>query len=415
MSSLDVEAAAGGLDRCPFRRAGVRPVLHTSSCSMLLGWAWPRQHAPLTGTLSLKQDAGASRRMLVAGRIRRGYRRINEDRAIVSALFAALGSALVAGTFPELLKLIPGKTATLTVILIVGFLILATSWLNLHGRTGVGVAVFLQPTPTSGWSDTRLIEHSSAARSRHISFFYVNVDELHPGLTSDARAGLTQRAIEARLKEEEAKNSSHISFYLACGLANAFRLGQRIFKAQGAQLRVFEFQEISVHQVSSSGPNLTLPPLVLEGTPSGPQATQASYQLASIMRRDTVSLHPAGGQSPNRHALILNITNIPNMIAEAQEAAQGTQGQNGRYAVGAHDICSSALVYQCMAPTFPDDRSAYNELLKDIVQYWDFYLSTQASTHGSAPEGRLFISAPSSLAFSLGALLPTSTSVVDYI
>jgi hypothetical protein len=322
----------------------------------------------------------------------------------------------VAGTFPEILKLIPGKTKTLTVILIIGFLILAASWINLHGRAGVGVAVFLQPTPTSGWSDARLIEHSSATKSRHVSFFYVNVDELHPGLTANARADLTQRAIEARLKEEEAKNSSHISFYLTCSLANAFRLGQRIFNStQGAQLRVFEFKEITVHQVSSSGPNFPLPPLVLEGTPSGPQTSQGSYQLAAIVRRDTVSLSPVGGQNINRHALILNITNNPSMVAEAQEAAQGTQGPHGRYVVGPQDLCSSALVYQCTAPVFPGDRSAYNELLKDIVQYWSFYLSTQASTYSSTPEGRLFISAPSSLAFSLGALLPASTTVVDYI
>ncbi|MER5257520.1 hypothetical protein [Streptomyces sp. NPDC002855] len=352
----------------------------------------------------------------MAGRIRRSYRRVNEDRALLSALFAALGAALVAGTFPELLKLVPGNTKMLAAIMFAGFLILAASWVNLHGRTGVGVAVFLQPTPTSGWSDARLIQHSSAAKNRHISFFYVNVDELHPGLTSDARANLTQRAIEARLKEEEAKNSSHISFYLSCGLANAFRLGQRIFNSiQGAQLRVFEFKEISVHQVSSSGPNAPLPPLVLEGTPSGPKTSAGSYHLTPIIRRDTVSLAPIGGQTVNRHALILNITNNPSMVAEAKDAAQGTQGPQGRYSVGSGDLCSSALIYQCTAAAFPEDRSAYNELLKDIVQYWNFYLSTQASVHGSSPEGRLFISAPSSLAFSLGALLRSPTLVVDYI
>ncbi|MGW1887653.1 hypothetical protein [Streptomyces sp. NPDC001970] len=279
------------------------------------------------------------------------------------------------------------------------------------------MAVFLQPTPTSGWSDARLLEHSSAARSRHINYFYVNVDELQPGLTADARASLTQRVIEARLKEEEAKNSSHIAFYLACSLANAFRLGQQVFNStQGAQLRIFEFKEISVHQVSSSGHNTPLPPLVLEGTPGGPQTTQGSYQLASIIRRDPpIHLSPTSNQLANRHALILNIANQPNMVREATEAAQGTQGSQGRYVVGANDVCRTALVYQCSTPRFPDDRSAYNELLKVIVQDWDLYLSTQASTYGSISEGRLFISAPSSLAFSLGALLPTSTSVIEYI
>ncbi|MFD5902002.1 hypothetical protein ACFWHG_10905 [Streptomyces microflavus] len=352
----------------------------------------------------------------MAGRIRRSYRRVNEDRAILSALFAALGAALVAGTLPDLLKLIPGKNATLAGILVIGFMVLAASWINLHGRTGVGVAVFLQPTPTSGWSDSRLTELSSSAKGRHINFFYVNVDELHPGLTAGRRASLTERVIEARLKEEESRNSSHISFYLTCGLANAFRLGQQVFNStQGTQLRVFEFKEISVHQVSNAGPNTPLPPLVLHGTPLGPQATEASYQLTPIMRRDMVTLNPVGGQSPNRHALILNITNNPTMIDEAKRAARGVQGPQGRYTVSANDVCSSALIYHCTASSFPNDESAYNELLKDIVQHWSFYLSSQASSHGSPPEGRLFVSAPTSLAFSLGALLPTTTSVVEYI
>ncbi|MFF6993000.1 hypothetical protein [Streptomyces sp. NPDC010273] len=352
----------------------------------------------------------------MAGRIRRSYRRINEDRAILSALFAALGSALVAGTFPEILKLIPGKTRTLWIIMIVGFLVLVASWVNLHGRTGVGVAVFLQPAPNSGWSDTRLVQHSSTTRGHHVSFFYVNVDELHPGLTGDARADLTQRAIEARLKEEEPKNSSHVSFYLTCGLANAFRLGQSIFSSnQGAGLRILEFKDISVHQVATSGPNSPLPPLTLEGTPSGPQTNQSGYQLTPIVSRNSILLTPASGQNPNRHALILNVTNNLAMVTEAKDAAEGTQGPNGRYAVGPQDLCSSALIYQCTAPTFPNDKSAYNELLKGIVQDWSFYLSTKATSYGSAPQGRLFISGPTSLAFSLGALISDITKVVEYV
>ncbi|MFD7897195.1 hypothetical protein [Streptomyces sp. NPDC059743] len=321
----------------------------------------------------------------------------------------------MAGTFPELLKLIPGKILMNSIGLIIGFVFIARSWLSLHGRTGVGVAIFLQPTPASGWSDARLFEHFLATRVCHISFFYVNVDELYPGLTGDARAELTQRVIEARLKEEGANRSDHISFYLTCGLANAFRLGQRLFAPQGVQLRLFEFREIHVHQVSGAGPSLPLPPLVLEGTLNGPQTTQESYQLSSTIRRDAVALFPIGGQNVNRHALIVNIANNPSMITEAQDAARGAQNHLGRYAVGPQDLCSSALVYQCMVPAFPNDRSAYNALLKDIVQYWSLYLSTQATVHGSTPEGRLFISAPSSLAFSLGTLLPTSTVVIDYI
>ncbi|MFF4882643.1 hypothetical protein ACFY2D_07440 [Streptomyces nigra] len=338
---------------------------------------------------------------------------MSEDRAVLAALIAALGSSLVAGTMPELLKLIPGKNKTLAILLAVGFAILAASWISLHGRTGVGVAVFLKPTPASTWSDSRLLRHAADAKNRHISFFYVNVDELHSGLTMDERAGLTQRVIEARLKEEDPKESSHISFYLTCSLANAYRLGQQTFNgAHGAQLRILEFKEISVHQVTNTGPHQPLPPLVLEGTPTGPQTTQSTYpQLAQMVRRTPTNLTTAT-PAVNRHALILNLTSNPMMIAEATAAASGTIP--GRYVVGPNDVCSSALVIESTVSPFPNDRSAYNELLKKIAQDWSLYLSTQAANHQSSPEGRLFIQAPSSLAFSLGALLPSSTKVVDY-
>ncbi|MFJ5179300.1 hypothetical protein ACIP68_36310 [Streptomyces griseoviridis] len=340
---------------------------------------------------------------------------MSEDRAILAALIAALGSSLVAGTMPELLKLIPGKNKTLAALLAVGVVILAFSWISLHGRTGVGVAVFLKPTPASTWSDSRLLRHAADAKGRHISFFYVNVDELHSGLNMDERANLTQRVIEARLKEEDPKGSSHISFYLTCSLANAYRLGQQTFNgAHGAQLRILEFKEISVHQVANAGPNQPLPPLLLELTPSGAQTTQSTYpQFAQTVRCTPTSLTTSTAPTVNRHALIINLTNNPAMIPAATAAASGVTA--GRYAIGVDDVCSSALVIESSVSPFPDDKSAYNELLKKITQDWSLYLSTQATNHPSPPEGRLFIQAPSSLAFSLGALLPPDTKVIDYI
>ncbi|NUP20851.1 MAG: hypothetical protein HOZ81_33205 [Streptomyces sp.] len=350
----------------------------------------------------------------MANRLSRSVRKVSEDRAILAALIAALGSSLVAGTMPELLKLIPGKNKTLAALLVIGFVILAASWISLHGRTGVGVAIFLKPTPSSTWSDSRLLRHAADARSRHISFFYVNVDELHSGLNMDERAGLTQRVIEARLKEEDPKGASHISFYLTCSLPNAYRLGQQTFNStHGAQLRILEFKEISVHQVSNVGPHQPLPPLLLEGTPAGPQITQSTYpQLAHMVRCTPTNLTASTAPTVNRYALIVNLTTNPTMISAATAAASGVAP--GRYTVGADDVCSSALVIESCVSPFPNDRSAYNELLKKITQDWALYLSTQATDPQSPPEGRLFIQAPSSLAFSLGALLPPDTKVIDY-
>ncbi|SCE35666.1 hypothetical protein GA0115240_154118 [Streptomyces sp. DvalAA-14] len=347
----------------------------------------------------------------MAGRIRRSYRRVNEDRAVLAALVAAIGTAIVASTLPDFLIMIPGGRRTEIFISVVGFLILAVSWISLHGRSGVGVAVFLQPEPTSGWSDARLLEYAAEAKGRHISFFYVNADELHPGPGVD-RKSLTQKVIEARLKEENPRKSSQISFYLTCGLGNSFHLGREIFNSmQGASLRVRDFQEIAVHQVSNSGAVGTLPPLQLVGTPAGPRTSEANYPLPASVRMQTVALNPG---HINRHALIVCISqNSASRAVDAQDAAQS--GTHARYQVTAHDVCSTALVIEC--PNFPNDHRAYNELLKRTLHTWAGHLSSMNASQGSIPEGRLFISAPTSLAFALGALLPSTprTQIIDYI
>lgn len=347
----------------------------------------------------------------MAGRIRRSYRRVNEDRAILAALVAAIGTAIVASTLPDFLSMIPGGKRTEIFISAIGFLILAVSWVSLHGRSGVGVAVFLQPEPTSGWSDARLLEHAAEAKGKHVSFFYVNADELHPGSGVD-RKRLTQKVIEARLKEENPQKASQISFYLTCGLGNSFHLGREIFNTtHGASLRVRDFQEIAVHQVSSSGSVGALPPLQLVGTPAGPRTSETNYQLPSSVQRQTVALNSGHA---NRHALIVCISpNSASRAIEAQNAARA--GSHARYQVTAGDICSTALVIACS--DFPNDHRAYNELLKRTLDGWESHLSSMNASHGSAPEGRLFISAPTSLAFALGALMSSAlrTEIIDYV
>lgn len=257
------------------------------------------------------------------------------------------------------------------------------------------------------------MQHSKEAREGHISFFYVNVDDLHPNLLGSARVELAQRVIESRLKEESDKKSSSISFYLTCNLKSAYRLGQQIFNA-GAQLRIKQFKSILVHQVLGPGLRTPLPPLELRGTPTGPELVTVSYALSSLVNRRIQDFAANSSLTVNRHALIINISRQPTMTSEALAAAAGIQSPNGRYAIGAADICSSALVVESVTPTFPNEPDAYSELLRLITQDWALYLATKSSSHASAAEGRIFISAPNSLAFALGALLPETTKVVEY-
>lgn len=307
--------------------------------------------------------------------------------------------------------MIPGGRTTEVSISLAGFLVLAVSWISLHGRSGVGVAVFLQPEPTSGWSDARLVEYATEARGRHISFFYVNADDLYSGPGVDRRQ-LTQKVIEARLREENPKRSSQISFYLTCGLVNSYHLGREVFNStSGASLRIHDFQDIAVHQVSNSGSVGALPPLQLVGTPAGPRTSDTSYQLPNSVQIQIETLNPG---SANRHALIVCIS--PNAAGHANEARGAARtGVHAHYQVTAGDICSTALVVECS--NFPNDHRAYNELLRQILHYWLGHLSSMHASNGSSPDGRLFISAPTSLAFALGALMPSisRTQIIEYV
>lgn len=348
--------------------------------------------------------------------IKEAFSKIYEDKNAVKVMIAALGSALVAGTLPELLKLIPGQNVTLVVIFVVGLIVLAASWISMNGRSGVGIAVFLPPSPEAKWSETKLLEQSAVAKRQHLSFFYVNVDELQPGLVGIDRVNLAQRVIESRLKEEHHVKPSAVHFYLACGLSSSFRLGQQTFnRDQGGQLRIFEFDKVIVQQVPTSRAQASLPPLSLKVTSDGAATTPESYNLGSLIRQQPVNLGSDGSIRVNRHALVLKIADTRNMVEEAIAAARGASPEQTGYLVGPNDVCSTALVLECTATTFPNDSAAYNELLRKIVQDWNLYLATQASSYNSIPEGRLFISAPTSLAFALGALLPFSTKVIDRI
>lgn len=347
---------------------------------------------------------------------KRAFRKASEDKNAIRVLIAALGSALVAGTLPELLKLIPGQNITLGVIFVAGFLVLAASWISINSRSGVGIAVFLQPTPTSNWSENKLLEQSTVAKGQHLSFFYINVDELNPSLTGIDRVNLTQRVIESRLKEEHYSKSNTIHFYLACNLSSSFRLGQQTFnRGHGDQLRIFEFDNVVVQQVPTSKAQTGLPPLSLKVTLDGPETTPERYHLGSMIRQQPINFGRQDSSQANRHALVLKIADTPNMIEEATAAARGASSEQTRYLVGPDDVCSTALILECTAPAFPNDGAAYNELLRKIVQDWTLYLATQESSYNSTPEGRLFISAPTSLAFALGALMPFSSKVIDRI
>ncbi|WP_386430819.1 hypothetical protein [Streptomyces polygonati] len=330
-------------------------------------------------------------------------------------MIAAIGTALVTSIMPEFLDMIPGGNGTKIGITAFGTMMLAGSWLSIYGKTGVGVAVFLKPNPNSAWLDTRLLEYSREARSQHVSSFYVNVDELSPGASTD-RVGITQRVIEARLREENPKRSTGISFYLTCGLANSYNLGSQLFNStQGSQLRVRDFREISVFNIPPSGTAAPLPPLRLLGAPNGPQTLQGNYSLTSLIQITTQQLNgPASAD--NRHALIIHIASgSPNMVTDAMDAAR--HGSHARYQVAANDTCETALIFARHVASFPDDSKAYNAVLKEVVQRWSAHLAAHSGANGLPAEGRLFISAPTSLAFALGALIPAAgpTKVIDYL
>lgn len=327
-----------------------------------------------------------------------------------------MGAALIAGTLPELIKILPGSNWTMASIFVVGLTILAVTWINLNARSGVGVAIFLPPTTTSNWSDRELLHTASQARRQHVNFFYLNINDLQGELDDQFRVGLAQRVLEARLNEERSHKSSHISFYLSSSLADAYMLGQQTFRSNDpARLHVTQFTSISVNQVSR-GLNASTPPAInLTGTSTGPAATSDGGEVSTYLSEDLITFPDVPHEATHRTALIVCLIASDTMVGEAKIAASGQQQSASRkYEVTANDVCGRALIFRLSVPQVPTDSEIYNLIMRRISEKWSLFVQMQSNTHSSTQSERLFIASPVSIAFALGALLPQSTKAVKY-
>ncbi|MBY4208901.1 hypothetical protein HQO44_20840 [Rhodococcus fascians] len=341
---------------------------------------------------------------------------LSEDRSRLLVLLSAMGAALVAGTLPELIKIIPGSNWTMASIFVVGLAIIAVTWISLNARSGVGVAIFLPPTTTSNWSDRELLHTASQARRQHVNFFYLNINDLQGELDDQFRVGLAQRVLEARLNEERSHKSSHISFYLSSSLADAYMLGQQTFRSNDpARLHVTQFASISVNQVSR-GWNASKPPAInLTGTSTGPAATSDGGEVSTYLSEDIITFPGVPPEATHRTALIVCLIASDTMVGEAKIAASGQQQSTSRkYEVTANDVCGRALIFRLSVPQVPTDSEMYNLIMRRISEKWSLFVQMQTNTHSNTQSERLFIASPVSIAFALGALLPQSTKAVKY-
>lgn len=356
-------------------------------------------------------------------RVRRALRSLKEDRSSGRVIVSAAGSGLVAGTFPQLLLLVPGGNVTLAWVCCLGFAALGAGWTLSHSRSGVGIVIFQKPSASSSWPEDETLARAESAKSEHVGFFYVNVDALQPGVVGDARFQLARGVVQARLHELKESAASSVSFYLTSNQVDAFKLGAALVPVVGSGvLPRTGGPAILVHQVRrptvSMGGHATrritppLPPLRFRVSNGAAIAEATSFPLASVIEREIHQFAASLGRPINHHALIVSIADNPDMRVQALGAA--AVGGGDHYIGGSSIMCSSAVVFDCPHPPFPSDSAAYNALLAQIVEYWESYLARKSQENSSEAKGFLFLSGPVSLAFSLGGLMtPGRTEIVE--
>lgn len=335
---------------------------------------------------------------------------LSREPGVWLVIAGACGSALVAGTLPELLKLFPGGNITLAVIAILGLLVLTIAWTALNVRTRFGVVIFLSTTPDDLAQNLRMQGFVDRHRDKHLKLFYVNGNYLAPTADRDARITLAQRVMQERLSEESAWQVGSIDFYLRCDFPSAYQLA-RVTLGRGddnampfgglGRIRIHQFDHGST-TLEDDVIELTHHRWVLQpATSPAPQGVRVTgYQPIGKPRLEL----------QNRCAIVVNLFGDPASIAKARRAANGGDPSTG-YVVEDRDRCGGEILIEASLNTEP--AVSHQAIVAAVVNEWEKFVKSRDDA--SRAQGRLFVHGPVAIVFALGALLPNSVELVPYV
>lgn len=338
----------------------------------------------------------------------RTVRWVRNEPTVVLVVVGACGSALAAGTLPELVALLPGGVATLVCAFLVGLIALALAWAASNSKEGLGVVVFLGITPNDPMESGKMQGFVSSRRDRHLKLFYVNGDYLADNTNKASRVRIAQRVLHARLMEESVGKNGPVDFYLRCDFLSAFDLARSAFaRSSDDSMPLGGLGHVRVRQFVNNAVEVDPEVVELENnrwsirllsTPTDDGITVTSHQ--PLENRD------AGAD--DRCALIVSLLGDQTTVGEARRAAGRVDTSTG-YVVDENDRCGSEVVIRA---SLGDRQVSHQAIVSAVVDEWHRFVESRPDS--TCAEGRLFVRGPVAIVFSLGALLPESVKLIPY-
>jgi hypothetical protein len=349
---------------------------------------------------------------------------------LVPAL-AGVAAAVSAGTLPDVIKGWFGDQRWLLTVLCVGAAgIFAGINLWQQRSKGIGIVITM---PRTRWRDPWNSQWTRAAidhaRRHRDSCFTVERDV--PGTASDADAQTRndarherERALElvrslvtARLTElSEFDPATPVSIYVNAALPDAFELGSllkfhvhRELHGIGADpdRRSRSEAALVIPQRSETVEGDFFPAVRISGRLKEPLTSLEEARvakLATVIEEPELDADPHG----NAVALIVHLSDNPQMVAEALLAAQrgciDTRGKSER--------CRAAVVIDGGPANIPETMVDFELVVRLVYATWRAWNAARPQYASLQP--RLFIAAPASVAFALGWLLGHKVRAVPH-
>ncbi|MFF4411568.1 hypothetical protein ACFYY8_03505 [Streptosporangium sp. NPDC001559] len=341
------------------------------------------------------------------------------------AALAGVAAAVAAGTLPDVIKSWLGERRPfLTVLCVVAAGVFTGINLWQQRSKGVGIVVSL---PREGrrdpWNSQWVVAASDHARRGHDSCFTVRRAVPPSGSGAEGNAGgdtaredaleVAYELVSARLTELSAADpSTPVSLYVNAALPDAFELGAKFkFHVQRELRGMREIPErvparVTLPQRSERPHTDFFTAVRISGRlkdPLSPAEAVRAARLAEVVEEPDFESDPEG----RAVAVVVHLSDNPLMVAQALRAAgTGCADTRGEWA-----RCRAALVVDGGPANLPETTADFELVVRHVYAAWRAW--TRARPQYAGLTHRLFIAAPTGVAFALGWLFGHTVRVVE--
>jgi minimal CRISPR polymerase-like protein len=330
--------------------------------------------------------------------------------------------AFVAGAGPNLVGAI--STIALLAVMLLAAAIAGLLWLQNKRKSGIGVFIHLRRPVDPPIIDPVLKSIRKTMVKRHRDWFRSGPDIIN--LSAYERVEWTIATIRHRLDEAEILNDENVPvfLYIHCRLVESFILGQTTARHWEG---IPNITSNPAHD--SAHPKIALD-FHVRSISNYRQAAETEYSVnldvIGIRRKEPYSIHVETHRSlqdkfgmptvriPNL-ALIIYAGPTDNWAAFQGAALEAAAGRASRgYAIDESTQCDSAVVMSITDDKFFSAlrEGAAENYIRQVVQYWQ---EQAGKLYGRVDVPvRVFMNAPSIVAFIIGSLAPPGSSFVAF-